>query len=515
LRTISRQALCLALLTLCAAGPADAQQAETPRGVIIEEVRNDQPAFMVRVDVDHPDRVYRHGDEMRVSVVSEKAGYLYLLYCDAEGKMYSLFPNHVDQDNRIPAGQPIHVPGPDPKFRLRIGPPFGQEVLKAIVSLAPLGQAQVKALTSRDDALKLQGVKSAYAGIKSQPAEWAEHYVTTFTMPTQGGALPGSPPAGASPGGPPGVAPPVSPPGGVPPAVSPGVAPPSGPPVGVPPGSAVPPAPAGPSRRVGVFIGISDFQDPAIRDLKVGEKDALAMAEAMKRLGRLDEAWTLVGPQASLRNIEEALRKRLPAATRPGDVVVIYWSGHGARCADVGGDERDGFDEYLVPYDGRFADDATIRQTMLLDDTFGRWLQGLDGRKLLVVLDTCHSGGQTTLEKSLAKGLGNPQPAGGDVQFDFLDGEMERAKDIGQKETALLASSLASQVSFERKEGDLSTMTYFLVQEMSAAPGPLTLAAAYENLKRQVAAYVERNFLGTTQTPVLVDNLSPPFYLRP
>jgi hypothetical protein len=483
---------------------------------MIEEVRNDQPAFMVRVDVNHPNRVYRHGDEMQVSVASEKAGYLYLIYCDAEGKVYSLFPNQVDQDNQIPAGQPIHVPGPDPKFRLRIGPPFGQEVLKAIVSLAPLGQDQVKALTSRDQQAKLEGVKSAYEGIKSQPAEWAEHYVTTFTMPAQGGALPGSPPAGI----PPGVTPPVPPPGGVLPGTPPGT-PPGSPPVGVPPGSAVPPGgavppgPAGPSRRVGVFIGISDFQDPAIRDLKVGEKDALAMADAMKRFGRLDQVWTLTGPQATLRNIEQAVRQHLRASTRPGDVVVLYWSGHGARCADVGGDERDGFDEYLVPYDGQFADEATIRRTMLMDDTFGRWLQELDGRKLLVILDTCHSGGQTALEKSLAKGLGAPQPAGGDVEFDFLDGEMERAKDIGQKETALLASSLASQVSFERKEADLSTMTYFLIEQMGGAPGPLTLGAAYENLKRQVAAYVERNFLGTTQTPVLVDNLSPPFYLRP
>ena len=105
LGTIAMHALWLALLTVGAARLAEAQQAETARGVIIEEVRNDQPAFMVRVDVDHPDRIYRHGDEMRVSVVSEKAGYLYLIYCDAEGKMYSLFPNHVDQDNRIPAGQ--------------------------------------------------------------------------------------------------------------------------------------------------------------------------------------------------------------------------------------------------------------------------------------------------------------------------------------------------------------------------------------------------------------------------
>ena len=148
------------------------------------------------------------------------------------------------------------------------------------------------------------------------------------------------------------------------------------------------------------------------------------------------------------------------------------------------------------------------------NDTFGRWVQELDGRKLLVILDTCHSGGQTTLEKSLAKGLGDPLPAG-DARFDFLDGELERAKDIGQRETALLASSTASQVSFERKEGDLSTMTYFLAAHLRHGSGPVSLRDVFSLLKLSVAQYVEKNFPGTTQTPILVDNLTGPFYLRP
>ena len=57
LRTIFRYALCLALVTVCVARSADAQQGEIARGVIIEEVRNDRPAFMVRVDVNPPNRV--------------------------------------------------------------------------------------------------------------------------------------------------------------------------------------------------------------------------------------------------------------------------------------------------------------------------------------------------------------------------------------------------------------------------------------------------------------------------
>lgn len=479
---------------------ADSSEPGRARGVLVEDVRNENPSFMVRIDVDHADRIYRQGEEMRVRVISEKAGYLYLIYCDAGGNMLRLFPNRVDQNNAIPANQHVHVPPPGGRFRLRIGPPFGQEVLKAIVSLEPIDPDQVVRMVTPD------GVKGVCVEeMKNRPAEWAEHDVTTTTVPPEGGNS-----------APPATAPPVTtPPAATPPVTTP---PPTVPPVTPPPATnpptSVPPTVAGGPRRVGVFIGISDFLDPAIRDLKVGEKDALAMADVMKRTCGLDEAWTLVGPQATLKNIEDAVRMRLPAVTRPGDVVVIYWSGHGARCADDNGDEKDGFDEYLVPYDGRWADEATIRRTMLIDDTFGRWVQELDGRRLVVILDTCHSGGQTSQEKSLAKGLGDV-PQGGDVVFDFLDGELERTKDIGQKETAILASSTAMQVSFERKEGDLSTMTYFLIEELRAAHGPVTVTDTFPQLKRSVTDYVTKTFPGTTQTPILVDNLSGPFFLRP
>ncbi len=466
-----------ALVPLAAAGPPG-----DPRGVVVEEVRNDRPAFMVRVAVDHPDRVYRGGEEMHVRVDTERSGYLYLLYCDAEGRMTSLFPNRVDQDNRIAAGVPVRIPGPGAPFRLRIAPPYGREVLKAIVSLAPLDRKQVKTLVGGGEtATKVRGVKAVYVEMKNQPNVWAEHDVATTTVAPQGQAAGGSTPAAT------------------------------------PPGTTTTTAsrPSNRPRRVGVFIGISEFRDPAIRDLKVSYKDAVAMAQAISRGGGLDETIVLINEQATLANIENAIRTRLPAVTRPGDTVVIFWSGHGARCADDNGDERDGYDEYLVPHDGRLGDVATIRRTMLLDDTFGRWIQELDGRRLAIILDTCHSGGQTAQEKSLGKGLDVGPAVAGDVAFDFLDGEIERAKDIGQRDTALLASSQAAQVSFERREGDLSTMTFFLVDLLRSASGPVTLSDAYDALRPRVAEYVERTFPGTTQTPVLVNNLSRPFYLRP
>jgi len=106
-------------------------------GAFVEEVRNDHAPFYVRVDVDQPSRVYRVGDTMSVTVKSAREGYLYLFYFMADGKINCLFPNQYQTDNRIPAGQLIVVPKQDAEFRIRIGPPCGAEILKAVVSLEP------------------------------------------------------------------------------------------------------------------------------------------------------------------------------------------------------------------------------------------------------------------------------------------------------------------------------------------------------------------------------------------
>jgi len=90
---------------LAATLPAEWTRAETPdrhaRQVVVERFGNDQPAFFVGVDVDHPDRTYRGGDLMFVTVTSQKDGYLQLWYQAADGSLSCLFPNQHQKDNRI------------------------------------------------------------------------------------------------------------------------------------------------------------------------------------------------------------------------------------------------------------------------------------------------------------------------------------------------------------------------------------------------------------------------------
>ncbi len=61
----------------------------------------------------------------------------------------------------------------------------------------------------------------------------------------------------------------------------------------------------------------------------------------------------------------------------------------------------------------------------------------------------------------------------------------------------------------------MSVMTYFLKDKVEKGTGPVTLTDAFNYLKTEVPAFVEKNVPGTTQTPVLVDQTTPPLYLRP
>lgn len=475
---------------------------DDPRRVALEQLQT-LPPFLVRVDVDHPDRVYRGGETIQVSVRSEQSGHLYLFYCDASGQVSCLFPNQVQRDNRIPAEQTLIIPDQSSGFRLRVGPPYGQEILKAIVTTQPLQTLEVQALTKGDITsvapqkfkgvfveLREEGTTPAAAPSGPGARRWSEHDVQLTTLAPEA-ELPQRSnlselvpaPAGTD------------------------LQPASGTASTRPDAAGETSMPA----RVGVFIGISKYQDPQIRPLTVADDDARAMAQWFEQHGGLTQSVVLIDEHATLANIQQLIQVALPAATRPGDVIFLYWSGHGGRISNVDGTEPDGFDEYLVPHDGRLEPAEAIRRTMLLDKTFGRWVQNLDGRKLVVILDACHSGGQT---QGARKALAGDKP---EVPFRdfFFQNTLRRVKDIGQRETAVLASSRATQLSFEQRGGKLSVMTGLLIERLQSGDEPICLADAAEHVLQRVPEFVRQHYPGTTQTPIFVDYTTPPIYLRP
>jgi hypothetical protein len=448
--------LLLASVAVLWASPQNTPAQTSPgkdRGFTVEKIHNDHPAFMVGIQVDRADRTYEAGEEMRVKVKSEKDGYLYLLYRSADGKTACLFPNCFQKENHIRGGQEITVPAQAASFRFRAGPPYGREVLVALVLAKPLTAPQCGVLSLTEESatpLSVDGVKGMYLTALTQP--WAESRVFITTVNKRG-------------------------------------------------------APCQP-QRMGLGIGIGPYQDSRVPQLRVCRRDAEEMIAVMKRRCGLDQAIVLVDEQATRANIERAICKLLVERTRPGDIVFIYWSGHGARKRDTSGSYPDGWVKYLVPYDAR---PESPDETMIEARVFARWLQNLDGRTVVLLLDTCYAGGQGAGGE---RGLLDPAP---DVPFDFLDEELLRVtKSIAQQKIAKLASSRASQRSVVGAAGELSVMTAFLVEMLTQEGGAITIKDAYEYVKVKVPAYVREHYprLSDVPTPVLIDNTTPPVYLR-
>jgi hypothetical protein len=493
------------------------------RSLFVEGI-NDAATWMVRVDVDHKDRVYRTGDLLTATVRSERAGYLYLFNVDVDGEVTCLFPNKSQSNNKIEANTDIVVPDPNkPDFRIRVDEPTGRELLKAIVTTQPLKDSTLKDL-KLDDLKKATGPKYQAVSGKSvkklsvelitgdpdaqvaedgvqaykdkvrqdkpqqylqQAGGWAEHQVEITTIgkgsvpPTQGTT--GKPRQ---------------------------------------------------QERVGVFIGIGQFQDKqAIHSLQCSDKDALEMEIALHKTAGLTRTFPLINKEATFRRIQQTICKDVADATRPGDLVLIYWSGHGGRCPSGDPNKSGELQDFLVPYDGRLGNGTdldSIRSSMVLDDTFARWIQALDGRKVVVILDACHSGGQiegaakSTKVDTVAKAIrehGKAVLVKNDTlnikKANFLDGQDKRMKAIGQKDAIVLTSSTGAQVSFERPDGKMSVMTYYLIEALEAVPS-CDLEQLFKYIQSKVPEYVAQQFPGTTQTPQLAPpSLTPPLTLKP
>ena len=376
-----------------------------------------------------------------------------------------LFPNKYQTDNLIRAKQPIQVPAPEADFEFTAVPPFGTGLLKAIATVEPLEGVQLQQLTQKAVTdLSEATAKDFDVNLKKKrDSDWADAEIEVATLPVD-----------------------------------------------------VPPAkPA----RLAVCVGISKFLHPGVPPLQVSHLDAERMAEALARQCQVDPIAVLTNSQATRQAIEQVIFHDLVEKSKPGDTVIIFFSTHGGRVSDVNGDEDDGLDEYLVPHDGVLGKP----DTMILDDTFARWMQQLEGRKIAVILDNCYSGGSSKSfgprKELFAKGL--PGSGAKSASLDFFDGEMRRAKDLGQQGTIILAASQADQLAWEMPSADQgSVLTYHVLQSLTAKgcdvnnDGRLTFGEVFRFIEDPIKTYVLRTFQAN-QDPVLRDNANDGIFLKP
>lgn len=156
-------------------------------------------------------------------------------------------------------------------------------------------------------------------------------------------------------------------------------------------------------RRYALLVGINEYansQDTRpIRPLRFAAGDARDLATLLVQNGGYvpEDVQLLVNDQATREAIYTALRS-LRSKVREEDTVVIFFSGHGTV-----GTARDGTSHYyLVPYDGRIND---LYRTAIRDDALEELVGQLPSKKVIFVLDACHSG---EIRGNWIKGFSNP-----------------------------------------------------------------------------------------------------------
>jgi uncharacterized caspase-like protein len=208
--------------------------------------------------------------------------------------------------------------------------------------------------------------------------------------------------------------------------------------------------------------------------------------------------------QATRAAMETALHDWLPQGLGSSDRVLIYFSGHGSQIPDQNGDEPDGLDDVLVPYDARLVlvSPAGYRlEQVLVDDHFGELLDRLPAREILVVVDACHSGTATrtltlaTRSLGLWEGVpakalvypGEPLPRLRGTPRGFL-----RLPPAGDSEAAaprevLLSAARDDEKSLPSPQGSLFTLALHRAVRQALAEGrPVTP----RSLQRQAQAFI-------------------------
>jgi hypothetical protein len=263
--------------------------------------------------------------------------------------------------------------------------------------------------------------------------------------------------------------------------------------------------------RRALLVGVNEYPMlPARYRLHGCVNDVEAMAHILETVAGFprDNITLLRDHEATRDRILEELG-RLSDEAAPGDLVVFQFSGHGSQMTDREGDEADGLDETIVPYDsGR----RPHPNRDITDDEIYDWLRQVTETtdNVVLITDACHTG---TISRDL---FGEPsrwvetddRPVEELPESPFGPEAVEAlrggSRDLGGsgwlplgRRYVVIAGCQDDESSFELDSPDdpqlkHGALTYFLTREIARAEPGSTYLDVFEKASVQVTAYYPR-----------------------
>lgn len=220
-----------------------------------------------------------------------------------------------------------------------------------------------------------------------------------------------------------------------------------------------------------LLVGVNYYQHaPDVPPTRGAQEDAEATSELIQQKYGFQrgEIKLLLGAQATAGNIIAEFRRWLIEGTQPGDRVFFHYSGHGSRVKDLNGDEADGYDETLAPYDVTLSG-----ENMINDDELGELIAQLSGRLAVLVFDSCHSG-------TISRAVGGGKNAASDARYLPSPEEFKQLKLAGARGAGYVGYEARDQSYPAGGERILRRRDFKLVDEHSVGPatGVVVISAA-------------------------------------
>lgn len=212
-----------------------------------------------------------------------------------------------------------------------------------------------------------------------------------------------------------------------------------------------------------------------------GENDISLLAPTLKDQGF--KITKLTGKDATASKIRKEFTA-LSHSCQSGDFVYVHFSGHGQPYEDLDGDETDGWDEAIVPYDARkvYKTGEYEGANHITDDELNgyfnaiRTIIGSNGF-LYVVIDACHAGSSYRGEEEeevITRGTNKGFSASGKMFSPPIDkrGRIKIDNTEGMSNICVLEACRAYQVNSEIKENGVfyGALSYYINEVIQNQP---------------------------------------------
>lgn len=223
--------------------------------------------------------------------------------------------------------------------------------------------------------------------------------------------------------------------------------------------------------KIALTIGINNYPG-ADNDLQGCVNDANHWKDEFERRG-FNKVYSLVDSEATKSTIVSTL-KSCVSQLKANDLFVFCNSSHGSFIPDTSGDEPDGKDECLCPYDS-IGDSSKL---LTDDELYSIFSTKLPGSRVVMISDSCHSG---SVNRAAASFPGVRHKAKFLAPDHFIDGaELLKASKVVNLPSAiksdtclLMAGCKDNEYSYDAHIGGqpCGVYTYCCLEALNKNPG--------------------------------------------